>query len=219
MILNHRRYNQGLDVTHSTTARSAWARIVAARSCERLLGVALTDLADVRQLRWGECLLWWPFARVRRRTWMRACPPSGRSTSTTAIRWSGPAKWLNGDRQVTAWVFWQADAVSGHVAVAQPRPDSAAAATWARNLRVRADDLLCVTLLFVAPQARAHGTGGRLLDVALADIRARGSAAALEVISLNRKAIALYQARGWRQIGSVPYDWLPPGEQSLLFVP
>jgi GNAT superfamily N-acetyltransferase len=129
-----------------------------------------------------------------------------------------PAKWLNGDRQVTAWVAGQADAVSGHVAVARPRPESAAAAVWAGNLRVRAEDLLCVTLLFVAPQARAHGTGGRLLDVALADIRARGCAAALEVISLNRKAIALYQARGWRQIGSVPYDWLPPGEQSLLFV-
>jgi ribosomal protein S18 acetylase RimI-like enzyme len=66
---------------------------------------------------------------------------------------------------------------------------------------------------------RGRGTGNRLLDTALAEAQARGAAAALEVITLNRQAIALYQARGWRHIGSVRYDWLPQNEQSLLFVP
>jgi hypothetical protein len=37
-------------------------------------------------------------------------------------------------------------------------------------------------------------------------------------ITLNQQAIALYQARGWRRIGSVHYDWLSQDEQSLLFV-
>jgi len=42
--------------------------------------------------------------------------------------------------------------------------------------------------------------------------------AVLEVVSLNQDAVALYRARGWREIGSVSYDWLPEHARSLLFV-
>jgi ribosomal protein S18 acetylase RimI-like enzyme len=71
----------------------------------------------------------------------------------------------------------------------------------------------------VDPRRRGRGTGRALLATALAGARARGAPAALEVISLNREAIALYTAGGWRQAGEVSYDWLPDGERSLLFVP
>jgi ribosomal protein S18 acetylase RimI-like enzyme len=128
-----------------------------------------------------------------------------------------PAAWLSGSRQVAAWVGCQGRAVCGHVALARPHPGEAATA-WATQLGAGPDRLLCVCLLFVAPQARGSGAGARLLETALADARARGAGAALEVITLNRHAIALYQAQGWRRIGSVRYDWLPPGEASLLFV-
>jgi ribosomal protein S18 acetylase RimI-like enzyme len=129
-----------------------------------------------------------------------------------------PQAWLSGDRQVAAWIACRAQAICGHVALTRPRAGAAASA-WARTLQVHEADLLCISLLFVAPQARGRGTGNRLLDAALAEAQARGAAAALEVITLNRQAIALYQARGWRHIGSVRYDWLPQNEQSLLFVP
>jgi len=129
-----------------------------------------------------------------------------------------PQAWLSSDRQAAAWVACRARAIFGHVALTRPRP-GAATSVWSRALQVSEADLLCVSLLFVAPQARGCGAGGRLLDTALAEARATGAAPALEVITLNRHAIALYQARGWHHIGSVRYDWLPQNELSLLFVP
>ena len=79
-------------------------------------------------------------------------------------------------------------------------------------------DLLGVSLLFVGPQARGGGVGGSLLDTALDEIRAMGAAPVLEVVSLNGHAIALYETRGWRQIGSIRYDWLPEQAQCLLYI-
>jgi ribosomal protein S18 acetylase RimI-like enzyme len=115
------------------------------------------------------------------------------------LEWpADPQAWLSGDRQVGAWIACRAQAICGHVALTRPRPGAAASA-WARTLQVHEADLLCISLLFVAPQARGRGTGNRLLDTALAEAQARGAAAALEVITLNRQA-------------------LPQNEQSLLFV-
>ena len=81
------------------------------------------------------------------------------------------------------------------------------------------ENLLSVSTLFVAPPQRARGIGSRLLEVALRAARARGGFAALEVVSLNRPAVALYRGQGWREIGSVRYDWVPEHAQALLFVP
>jgi GNAT superfamily N-acetyltransferase len=129
-----------------------------------------------------------------------------------------PAGWLTGSRQVAAWVAGPAEAISGHVALARAG-SGAAAAGWAAELGAVAADVLCIRLLFVDPRQRGRGTGAALLATALAGARARGAPAALEVISLNRDAIALYRSGGWRQVGEISYDWLPAGERSLLFVP
>ena len=129
-----------------------------------------------------------------------------------------PYAWLCGHRQVMAWVASRGDAICGHVALTIPRSGAAATRAWEKVLRVQQPGLLSVAQLFVSLQARGCGIGGRLLDTALAAARAKGAAPVLEVITLNRQAIALYQARGWRRIGSVHYDWLPHDEQSLLFI-
>lgn len=131
---------------------------------------------------------------------------------------ASPAGWLSPGRQVAAWVADDGGFIAGHVALARPHAGEAAGA-WAGALSARVDDLLCVSLLFVAQQHRGHGIGGLLLSTALRAARARSARAALEVVSLNRHAVALYRAQGWREIGAVSYDWLPEGAQSLLFVP
>ena len=128
-----------------------------------------------------------------------------------------PHAWLCGNRQVMAWVASRDEIICGHVALMVPRAGAAATRAWEMSLRAGQSGLLSVTLLFVSPQARGCGIGGRLLDTALTAARARGAAPVLEVITLNRQAIALYQAQGWRRIGSVHYDWLPQDERSLLF--
>lgn len=119
---------------------------------------------------------------------------------------------------MAAWVADNAGIISGHVALARPHAGEAAGA-WAEALGVRVEDLLCISSLFVAPQERGRRAGSRLLDAALREARARGACAALEVISLNRHAVAPYREQGWREIGSVSYDWLPELTKSLLFVP
>ena len=129
-----------------------------------------------------------------------------------------PHAWLCGNRQVMAWVATRDEIICGHIALTVPRSGAAATRVWEKSLRAEQSSLLSITLLFVSPQARGCGTGGRLLDTALTAARAKGAAPVLEVITLNRQAIALYQAQGWQRIGSLHYDWLPQDEQSLLFV-
>jgi GNAT superfamily N-acetyltransferase len=129
-----------------------------------------------------------------------------------------PAGWLSPHRQVAAWVADQAGVISGHVALTRVHAGPAATA-WAGELNVPVGDLRCVSLLFTGPEARGHGLGGRLLDSVLSAIRAGGRAATLEVVSLNRAAVHLYRAWGWREVGSVSYDWLPEHARALLFVP
>jgi len=121
------------------------------------------------------------------------------------------------DEDACVALLRQAGAVCGHVALARPHPGAAATA-WAAELSVPASDLICVSLLFVGPRARGGGAGGSLLDTALSEIRSLGAAAVLEVVSRNEQAIALYRARGWRQIGSVQYEWLPQSARCLLYV-
>jgi GNAT superfamily N-acetyltransferase len=134
------------------------------------------------------------------------------------LRWpADPAGWLSSSRQVAAWVADDAGSISGHVALARPQAGQPATA-WADALRTRVEDLLCVSSLFVAPQERGRRAGSRLLNTALRAAQARGASAALEVVSLNQHAVALYRAQGWREIGSVSYDWLPDNAQALLFV-
>jgi GNAT superfamily N-acetyltransferase len=128
-----------------------------------------------------------------------------------------PQAWLAGRTQVRAFVAELDGVICGHVAVARPEPGEAASA-WAVDFGMPVSDLLCISLLFVDPQAQGGGIGRRLLDVGHAEILALGAAPALEVVSLNTRAIALYEARGWRRIGSVRYSWLPEPERSYLYV-
>jgi GNAT superfamily N-acetyltransferase len=128
-----------------------------------------------------------------------------------------PKAWLTGGRQVCAFVAELDGVICGHVAVARPKPGEAAS-VWAAEFRVAVGELLCVSLLFVDPHAQGSGLGSRLLDAARTEILHLGATPALEVISLSTRAIELYEARGWRRIGSVGYSWLPEPERSFLYV-
>jgi GNAT superfamily N-acetyltransferase len=128
-----------------------------------------------------------------------------------------PQGWLTHGTQVAAFVAEIDGVVRGHVAVTRPKPGEAASA-WSAELGVPVDELLCVSLLFVDPEAHSGGAGSRLLETAQAQICGRGADPVLEVVSLNTRAIAVYEARGWRRIGSVGYSWLPEPERSFLYV-
>ena len=95
------------------------------------------------------------------------------------LKWpANPAGWLSPSSQVAAWVADDAGNIAGHVALARPHAGDAAGA-WASALSARVEDLLCVSLLFVAPQQRGRGIGGLLLDTALRAAHARGAGGGL----------------------------------------
>jgi ribosomal protein S18 acetylase RimI-like enzyme len=64
-----------------------------------------------------------------------------------------------------------------------------------------------VSRLFVAPAARAHRAGAALLDQAVHAARDLGCRPLLDVRSANTAAIALYERRGWRLLGSTEAVW------------
>jgi GNAT superfamily N-acetyltransferase len=159
--------------------------------------------------------------RTRQSSDLDACVAALRRVHETTrypLVWpADPQAWLTHGTQVAAFVAELDGVVRGHVAVTRPKPGDAASA-WSAELGVAVDELLCVSLLFVDPQAHGSGAGSRLLEVAQAEIHDRSAAPVLEVVSLNTRAIALYEARGWRRFGSVSYSWLPEPERSFLYV-
>jgi GNAT superfamily N-acetyltransferase len=130
---------------------------------------------------------------------------------------SSPLTWLTPDDQVAAWVADDGEQLLGHIAVAEPDA-SPATAVWSTALEVSPAALLRISLLFVAPFARGRGLGGRLLDTAVRFVGDRGAQPVLEVVSSDRGAVALYTRLGWRQVGRLRPEWLPPPDRALLFV-
>lgn len=64
----------------------------------------------------------------------------------------------------------------------------------------------------VRPAERRRGFGGRLLDAALARLRAAGAAEVfLEVEAGNLAAAALYRSRGFCEVGRRPHYYTRPG--------
>jgi GNAT superfamily N-acetyltransferase len=108
---------------------------------------------------------------------------------------------LQPDDAVGAWVALLDGDVVGHVVL---RPTSAppSAALAATELDLDVDRLAFIARLLVAPRARRRGVAGALLDHAAADARARGHVPVLDVVTRDTGALALYEARGWRRLGS-----------------
>jgi GNAT superfamily N-acetyltransferase len=128
-----------------------------------------------------------------------------------------PRTWLASHDRVEAWVADDLESLLGHVAVAEPDA-SPATAVWAAALDASPASLLRISLLFVAPFARGRGLGGRLLDTAVRFVGDQGAQPVLEVVSADRGAVALYTRLGWRQVGHLQPEWLPPPDQALLLI-
>lgn len=73
----------------------------------------------------------------------------------------------------------------------------------ARHLSVPANDhVLHVNALAVSPAARGEGVGGRLIDAGIAEARRRGvRKLGLRALSINTRAVALYQRAGFAEEG------------------
>ena len=105
------------------------------------------------------------------------------------------------------WVAEFQGEVVGQV-VLRPVPDPVPA--WVRATGLPPAGVLVLSRLFVAPAGRGQGLGRGLFQAAWSGARALNRRAILDVHHRNRAAARLYEAEGWRRVGTVNGDWLEP---------
>lgn len=154
--------------------------------------------------------------RVRRRTDkdLGACARLLRvvhGESRYPVYWpERPRAWLR-DGMHGAWVAERLGEVLGHVAVGDVDLDGVSRVRWREITGRDPADLAVVTRFFVRPRVRGQGVGTALLEVAVADIRARGLVPVLDVVSASQDAIRLFEDLGWRPL-AVDH-WGRPGDR------
>lgn len=148
-----------------------------------------------------------PTHRIRRRTDkdLGACARLLRvvhGQSRYPVYWpERPRAWL-AEGVLDAWVAEHLGEVLGHVAVATVGGDGASRLRWRELTGRDPAELGVVSKFFVRPRVRRHGVGTALLDVAVADIRARGLVPVLDVVSASEDAIRLFDDLGWRPLAA-----------------
>ena len=114
--------------------------------------------------------------------------------------------WLRPAGMIQAWVAELDGQIIGHALTAEPGPDDAAAVMW---LTENPDDQGRIAVggrLFVHPDGRGHGAARRLMDIASVDTARRGMRIALDVMTKDTFAIALYDRLGMQRIGTAEHD-------------
>ncbi|MGW6057126.1 GNAT family N-acetyltransferase [Streptomyces sp. NPDC055189] len=120
-----------------------------------------------------------------------------------------PAGWLTGGSLVGVWVAELDGRVTGHVALCRSGADDVAPVLWSRREGVPVDGTAVVSRLFVAPGARGHGLGARLLARVAAEAGDLGLQPVLDVVESDTSATALYERTGWRFLGTGEQHWSP----------
>ncbi len=112
-----------------------------------------------------------------------------------------PVRWLLGRECIAAWVAEDAGRLLGHLSL--HRTDASRERwQWREALAIPLERLAVVSRFFVAPAARRRGVGSALLDGAEHHAGEHGLSLVLDVAEHNRGAIAFYEHRGWRRVGT-----------------
>lgn len=128
-----------------------------------------------------------------------------------------PEQFIVRPSEQAAWVAESGGQIVGHVCVTTV-PDDDIHSIWSRATGLPHTELGCVSVLFVGADALGTGAGGRLLDTAVAAIRARGQTPVLEVTTQeSNPAARVYQHRGWQLVGHSRPAWLPDEEPDVQF--
>jgi len=112
-----------------------------------------------------------------------------------------PPRWLAGHAGLAAWVSENAGAVDGHLSL-HATDEARARPGWREALPVPVERLAVVSRFFVALGARRRGVGSALMDAAEGYGADHGLRLVLDVADHNEDAIAFYERRGWRRVGT-----------------
>ncbi|WP_416968078.1 GNAT family N-acetyltransferase [Streptomyces sp. 4F14] len=121
------------------------------------------------------------------------------------VNWpENPGDWLTRAAGLGAWVAVLDGRIAGHVALDRGDEDDLAPGLWGDTAATAV-----VSRLFVAPEARGHGVGVRLMERAVAEARRRDLHPVLDVVASDSGAVALYERLGWRLLATVEQRWSP----------
>jgi GNAT superfamily N-acetyltransferase len=122
-----------------------------------------------------------------------------------AIWPADPVAWLDGNDRLAAWVAEDDGALLGHLSL-HATDASRARPQWLQALGVPVECLAVVSRFFVSTHARERGVGGALMGRAEEHASALGLRLVLDVAAHNRPAIAFYERRGWRAVGTAELE-------------
>ena len=74
------------------------------------------------------------------------------------------------------------------------------------------EQLIVLARLLVDAEARRHGLGRRLVELAVSEAHAAGRQPVLDVNRLFAPAIALYESCGWKRVGEATFSFADGGE-------
>jgi ribosomal protein S18 acetylase RimI-like enzyme len=135
------------------------------------------------------------------------------------VSWpADPIAFLTPPDELVTWVATRDGLLVGHVMLADEPAALAGLSAPADEQLAGSENLLLLRLLFVAPEARGMHLGTRLLALATNAAAARGRRTALEVLSLNVEAIAMYERTGWTAVGTTTPDWAPEGTHAVVYL-
>ncbi len=113
-----------------------------------------------------------------------------------------PARWLAGRDPLGAWVAEDdGGGLVGHLSL-HATDASHLRRQWLDALAVPPERLAVVSRFFVSPRARGRGVGGALMRRAEEHAAAAKLHLVLDVAAHNVTAIAFYERRGWRRVGT-----------------
>lgn len=112
-----------------------------------------------------------------------------------------PASWLAGRDNLATWVAEDDGSILGHLSLC--RLDGARSGSpWREALPAPVEQLAVVSRFFVSTRARRRGIGDALMTHAEAHAADQDLRLVLDVAIENRTAIAVYERRGWRRVGT-----------------
>lgn len=109
--------------------------------------------------------------------------------------------WLAGRDALAAWVAEQDERLLGHLSL-HATEASRARPQWSAALGVGVERLAVVSRFFVSVEARGRGVGGALIAHAERHAAEQSLRLVLDVAAHNLDAIAFYEHRGWRRVGT-----------------
>jgi GNAT superfamily N-acetyltransferase len=112
-------------------------------------------------------------------------------------------EWLYDPAFEASWVAEAEGSVVGHIAVIRGFSGPGVEEASGRA----AGETLGITRFFVRPGGRGSGAASALLNVVDDYAAERRAALGLEVVEVNAAAVALYERRGWRLVGSEIAQW------------